>query len=263
MAMTDTDPRQTKRSHIWPWVLGLPLLLAMLVMIAIAISYSNKANRRLAEATAAADRDDRYWRLDDLMAHRETVPDKENSALILAELRSILPENWPSSATPPASGVPRPKAGSKSVYDSMSSMPDNARMDQSSAAEIRADLAQYSQALRLARSVANYPRGRHEIQLGPAVIDTLLPETQAARSVTKLLQADAAIRAHDGDLDGALDSCRAMLNSGRSIGDEPFIISQLVRVAIGITAMMSRASHARPGRAVRRSPGADSNVDRG
>src|SRR5262249_29648087 len=32
-------------------------------------------------------------------------------------------------------------------------------------------------------------------------------------------------------------SCRAILNAGRSIGDEPFLISQLVRIAIGRTAL--------------------------
>ena len=87
--------------------------------------------------------------------------------------------------------------------------------------------------------VADHPRGRHELQLGPAVIDTLLPATQAARCVARLLQADAAIRAHDGDVDGAIDSCRALLNTGRSIGDEPFLISQLVRIAIGRTATIA------------------------
>ena len=50
---------------------------------------------------------------------------------------------------------------------------------------------------------------------------------------------DAAIRAEDGDVDGALDSCRAIFNVARSIGDEPFLISGLVRVAIGNLAMKS------------------------
>ena len=87
--------------------------------------------------------------------------------------------------------------------------------------------------------MARYPRGRHELIIGPTVIDTQLPETQAARAAARLLAADSAIRAHDGDADAAIDSCRAILNTGRSIGDEPFAISQLVRVAIGRTAMSS------------------------
>ena len=75
--------------------------------------------------------------------------------------------------------------------------------------------------------------------------------------MARLLQADAAIRAHNGDLDGALDSCRAILGAGRSIGDEPFVISQLVRIAIG---MLSRrnpraASWARASRRTPHSPG--------
>jgi hypothetical protein len=53
------------------------------------------------------------------------------------------------------------------------------------------------------------------------------------------MAADAAIRAHDGDFDGALESCRAILCVGRSIGDEPFTISELVRVAIGRVALES------------------------
>jgi hypothetical protein len=57
--------------------------------------------------------------------------------------------------------------------------------------------------------------------------------------VLVVLAADAAIRVHDGDPDGALDSCRAILGVGRSIGDEPFLISQLVRLAIGSVAMKS------------------------
>ena len=50
---------------------------------------------------------------------------------------------------------------------------------------------------------------------------------------------DAALRAHDGDSDGALESCRAIVGVSRSIGDEPFLISQLVRVSIDELALIS------------------------
>ncbi len=89
-------------------------------------------------------------------------------------------------------------------------------------AVIRDDLEKHREAVELGRSVAGYPRGRHELELGPTLIDTPLPETQAARTAARLMAADAAIRAHDGDADGALESCRAILCVGRSIGDEPF-----------------------------------------
>ncbi len=54
-----------------------------------------KVDRRLAEARSAAEEDDPYWRLDDLMAHREPVPYTENSATVVAEVLELLPENWP------------------------------------------------------------------------------------------------------------------------------------------------------------------------
>ncbi len=50
---------------------------------------------------------------------------------------------------------------------------------------------------------------------------------------------DAAIRAHDGNPDGALESCSAILGAGRSIGDEPFLIGGLVRIAIGSVGLRS------------------------
>ncbi len=70
------------------------------------------------------------------------------------------------------------------------------------------------------------------MKLGRALIDTLLPETQTSRLAARFLRADAAIRSHDGDIDGALDSARAIFGVSRSIGGEPFLISQLVKIAI-------------------------------
>jgi hypothetical protein len=123
------------------------------------------------------------------------------------------------------------------VYDRMARTADNVRMDETVAAPLRERLKADDEAVQIARTLMSLSRGRHELRIGPTVIDTLLPETQAARGAARLLAADAAIRAHDGDLDGALDSCRAVLNVSRSIGDEPFLISQLVRVAIDALAL--------------------------
>jgi hypothetical protein len=121
----------------------------------------------------------------------------------------------------------------------MSATADNVRLDGATADVLRDELETYGEVVKIARTVADYPRGRHELELGPTLIDTLLPEAQASRIAARLMAADASIRAQDGDPDGALDSCRAILGIGRSIGDEPFLISQLVRVAIGSVAMKS------------------------
>src|SRR5262249_34302173 len=52
-----------------------------------------------------------------------------------------------------------------------------------------------------------------------------------------LLRYDTLLRAQDADIPGALDSCHAGLNTARIIGDEPFLISQLVRIACGTVAL--------------------------
>jgi len=63
---------------------------------------------------------------------------------------------------------------------------------------------------------------------------------QDSREVVRLLNCDAHLRSQRGDHDGAAESCQAILNTGRSLKDQPFLISQLVRIAIqhiGVSAL--------------------------
>src|SRR5262249_24475179 len=53
-----------------------------------------------------------------------------------------------------------------------------------------------------------------------------------AREAARLLDLDVRLRAHHQDRNGAMLSCLAILNSSRSIGDEPMLVSVLVRLAI-------------------------------
>jgi hypothetical protein len=231
--------RSTSGRRRWPFLLGIPLQIVMMAAFGAGVYLRWKVDHRLADAKSAADEDDPYWRLDDLMAHRDPVTYAENSATVVAEALELLPENWPAGPAPPA-GTPRPpSSGASEAYDRLNETEDNVRPDDATVVAIRHELEKYREAVQIARTVMYYDRGRHELEIGPTVIDTLLPETQASRTPTRLLSADAAIRSLDGDLDGALDSCRAMLSTGRSIGDEPFLISQLVRTAIGMVAMKS------------------------
>ena len=157
----------------------------------------------------------------------------------MAQALSHLPKDWPS--TPPAADG-KPQAAPNEVskaYDTLSETPDNVLLSDEVAETLRGAMEAHPDAVAIARTVAFFDRGRHELQPGPTLVDTPLPETQATRTAARLLTADAAIRDHFGDPDGALESCRAILEVGRSIGDEPFLISQLVRIAIGGVAMQS------------------------
>ncbi len=227
--MVATDSPIVRRRRLLPWLIGAALL-GVLGLYVLSLSFM--ANERLAVAVAAADRDDPHWRLDDLLAHREKVPDAENSAIVLQKLDDLLPKDWPprsGTATTPVSDA----------FNRLIASSANIRLEADVANVLRSELKTYGQALVIARTVASYPKGRHELVVGPILIDTMLPETQAVRRVARLLKADSAIRAEDGDADGALESCRAIIGAARSIGDEPMLISALVRIAMDAIATNS------------------------
>jgi hypothetical protein len=238
--MTNTNsPPSPRRIPLWPWLIGVPIVLLLIGGILIVVSMRVAANQRLANAISAADRDDPNWRLDNLLAHREPVSDEENSALVVAKAVALLPKNWLSrlgQGTGPPSAA---EIAAADAYERLTKISPNIRLDDEVSGVLGGELKNHAQALTLARTVADFRRGRHEIVIGPAVIDTLLGETQSARGLTRLLDIDAAIRADSGDYDGALDSCRAIIQTARSIGDEPTLISMLVRIAVDAVALRS------------------------
>jgi hypothetical protein len=227
------------RGLLWPALVGLPTSLILATSYGFGVYVGRQVDLRLAAAIQAADLDDPSWRIDDLMAAREPVPDAENSALVLARALSTVPQDWPGGSKPNLGEPARPADDLMIASDRLHATPDNARLDDGSADRLRRELEAHGESVRLARTVADDRRGRHELILGPTLLDTRLPETQASRTAARLLEVDAAIRAHASDLDGALDSCRAIIGVARSSGDEPFLISMLVRIAEGAVAMKS------------------------
>lgn len=65
-----------------------------------------------------------------------------------------------------------------------------------------------------------------------AGINTLLPYTQEARGVARLLALDAFVSAHDGKGGRALEDVQGIFALSDALRGEPTIISQLVRIAI-------------------------------
>src|SRR5262245_28716983 len=111
------------------WLIGVPVMVLMALGLASGAYLASMGERRLAVAVEAADRDDPYWRLEDLMEHREPVPDGENSALVVAEALSHLPENWPDGPAA-APGQPKPAPSEYTqAYDRLSNVAENARLD--------------------------------------------------------------------------------------------------------------------------------------
>lgn len=226
-----TEPRPRRASR-WPFLLGVPAQLVIVAAFVSGVLQGRYIDQRLATAIAEADQDDPNWRLDDLMRHRELIPEWEDSAPVVARAVALLPRDWPPGPKRPADPGVKPPVDVAQLLDGLTEIGDNMRLDLATADTLRAELEAHREAVRIARTVRFFDRGHHELKIKPAIIDTLLTETVDARRLAKLLAADAAIRAEDGDADGALDSCCAIVSTARSIGDEPFLISQLVRMAI-------------------------------
>ena len=208
-------PRPRPRWRRWLRRAVVVLLLA-LVGLGVRFDYRHRlAVAKLEEAVAAVDREEPGWRVKDLEASRAAVPDAENSALVLARARALLPHDRPA----------------KELYDLLEGPQPCEQFRPEQVALLRRELARARAALDEAHKVADLPRGRHPITHQRPAISTRLTHLDHLRTTVEWLRLDAMLRAQDGDAPGAVRSCQAVLNAGRSVGDEPTSVSQLIRSA--------------------------------
>src|SRR6516162_4477381 len=71
----------------------------LLLLAAVAAAYygyeRNVAEQQLRRALAELDRAEPGWRLDDIQAAREQIPDEQNGALCVLTAAKLLPGKWP------------------------------------------------------------------------------------------------------------------------------------------------------------------------
>jgi hypothetical protein len=156
---------------------------------------------------------DPTWRLEDLDQAREKVPEASNSANVVHSAAGRLPGRWP-----------LPSFSER--FARLRDMPA-VRLDNERAALLREEMAARSAALTEARRLAVMPRGRHPA----AVVRALILHAQVIWKVAALLVFDALDRAERGNVGAALESCRARLNVGRSLGDESLTDAQGIRIS--------------------------------
>jgi hypothetical protein len=120
-------------------------------------------------------------------------------------------------------------------FDKLPPLPE--LLDAEGADVLEKQMTPLAAALAEARKLADMPRGQYTITHAVNPIATLLPHAQEARNLARLLHYDALNLAQKDKIGEALRSCQAGLNTGRSFGEEPFIISQLCRTAcVGVAA---------------------------
>lgn len=182
--------------------------------------------RELDEAIAETERTDPDWRLARVLAGRSVVPDDENSALVLLRAARLGVVSW-----------------SDEVEKVFEHYPAQARLNDQQLGMLRQILQGKDAAIQEARKLKDLPRGRFDLKYSEDYISTIMEPIQSARGVFTLLHWDSMRRAEAEDMVGALDSCRAMLNAARSVGEEPTLIAQLVRIA-GLSMAISATERA-------------------
>lgn len=186
---------------------------------------------RLAKVEAELDRTDPDWRLEQILSGRPPLPDDQNSARRVKEVVRDLPQSW---VLTDVQGKPGPEVDAQKRVQAQ---PLGVRLEPEAAEAIDAVLVPLGSAVERARSLTGMGEGQHDVTFAENPLETVLLLTQQTRGVARLLQLDAAARAQRGDLGGAIESCQAILGASRSIGDEPFLISNLVRQAINNVAV--------------------------
>jgi hypothetical protein len=220
----------------------------------------HRFNTDLDAAVAEADRlEPDGWSLEAIEAHRKVVSDEENAALVIQGLKSKLPANWPPprpvpvvevGAVPEAEvgAVPEaevgaapaaPGASQEWVDTALADLPPPVQLDAALLRDLRDNLkAAGPGALDEAHKLPGLRDGRFPIHYTKDSISTLI-NSQDARAGAILLHHEAVLLAQEGKADKALEATRGIVVSGRAIGDEPFIISQLIRMACQIIALQT------------------------
>jgi hypothetical protein len=191
------------------------------ILFALYLERRSAAEKELDTALAELDEKEVVWRLQDLEAQRAAVPDVENAALCVLAVRNMLPQQWPK------------QEFMDTVAHATEDLPPNQQLDEGQVKILRDELEPLEAARAEARRLVILSKGRYPMMYHHDDVTSRNDnEMQQARKVVTLLGYDAILRAQtDTDLSGALQACHAGINVGRSVGDEPNVIPQFIRMA--------------------------------
>jgi hypothetical protein len=206
------------RSRRWRRLgVGLALLvLAAGLYVGWSVHRHFAHERLLQEALAETDAIDPHWRLEAIEARRTVVPEDENAAIAIRRVRVRLV---------------RPNTADWQQRESLlRELSPAVRLTDAAYRDLIDAVEAVESAIGPALALVRYPRGRFVLTYDPNPLMTTLGYTDELHCVHfRVLEPLLLVLAHEGDLAGAVQVCRAMLNLGRSIGDEPFFMSQWLR----------------------------------
>ncbi len=218
-----------KRFLKWKWLLRfgvLMVLLSCILPLSVVLVLRYQSNTELQKIIAQLDADDPNWKLDDLAneLNAKLPPPERNPQFIVKKALAALPAdfNLLTNALPDLDKTP------------INCIPAKADLDPYIKVQKSSEPA-----LQFTRQLVGLPEGGRTLQYprNPMLFDLL--SIQDNRKVAALLRYDAIALASAGRSNEAIQSARAGFGVPRSIGSEPTMISQLVRMATDAVAASS------------------------
>src|SRR5262249_47719179 len=142
------------------------------------------------------------------------IADAENGAVIVAAAARQIPGDW---AKDP-------------LWEELVRYPLATRLPDDRLKEADTLLKCAEPAIGEAYKLRDRPFGRYPLKYSDDFLDTKVPHLQPLREVLSALEKEALLHAFGADADKAWQACRAMINAGQTVADEPLIISQLIRM---------------------------------
>lgn len=182
--------------------------------------------RQLTVMTNRLDADEPGWRLDAILEARKKAepPPNENAAPLVLEIADGIPDEW------------QKWRGSQEATALWDRTGDNRLPPPDAIAAARARAPATALVRTEALRLRDTRSGQFAFTIAPDPLATLLPHIQKCRTVTSLLQYDGYLSALEKNPNRGISAARAALAVARAIGDEPFLVSQLVRIAIATVA---------------------------
>ncbi len=186
------------------------------ILVITSFYLTKNARTQLEQVIAKLDRTDPNWRLEDLEKDIPRFPDNANNALIIEQIVAGKPADWPSA----------------DVQQQLGNLHSEKQLSPGQLLLLKKEMERSPSTIALIRTLAGVPNGYQKINWTPDGISTLLPLVQQSRTIAQIAMFDATLRAQENDIDGALESCRAILVAGRSNDPSFTLIQGLVRFAI-------------------------------
>ncbi len=165
------------------------------------------------------------WRIEDIEAERAArrPPPERDGALAVLAAADRIPAEW--------------EAGWRNDAEWMYQLPEPYRPADKHLARLKAAGPPSADARALAHKLRDLPTGHYPVEFPPDRYDLTQPHLGKLIAVCDLLEYDAAHASLvDRDPNRAIRSAHALLNAARSLGDEPTLGAQLMRMSHGIQA---------------------------